>query len=704
MSLPRFSVRQSLFINLVSVIIIVIGLVVLAGINKEIWPNIAFDIVTVTTIYPGAAPVDIEKLITIPIEKELRQVDGIEDIHSSSGASLSLVNLTIDPDERNKQKVIRDIKSAVDRVKNLPRDVDDPVVMELTARQFPIIEASLSGKMSEGELRQHADTLEDLLEDVDGVARIKKEGYREREIQILLEPKKLSEYYVSFEEIENALAARNVSLPAGKLDTKTSEFSIRTTGEFLSADEIEEVIIRANDSGNWLRIKDVAVVSDTFKDENKINKTLGTRSINLTVVKKESGDALKIVAQVKKKCQAYLKLQGNKLKISYVNDYSFFAKRRLNVLRNNAWIAIILVMSSLLIFLHRRVAFITFLGIPVAFFTTFIVMGIMGITINLVSMFGLIIVLGMLVDDGIIVAENVYRHMEKGEPPRTAAIKGSEEVMGAVVTAVATTIAAFSPLLFMTGIMGKFIRVLPTVLIVALVASLGEALIILPSHLADFVKLKVDARGKPVELAKGTVWFKKFVSFYTRIIQKAIKRKYKVVAGFSGLLLICVVLSFTVMKFILFPAVGIDFFFARAEAPIGTPLEKTHRLMIPLERIVSKLPAGELDTYVTMVGESAEDRHDPFAGRGSNLGQITVYLTPEQDRTRSVDEIIAELRTKTKNIEGLTTLRFDKPETGPPVGKAVEAAIRGEEFDTLDQIAKEFMDYLETIDGASDIT
>ncbi|MEA3368992.1 MAG: efflux RND transporter permease subunit [Candidatus Ratteibacteria bacterium] len=704
MSLPRFSVRQSLFINLVSVMIIIIGLVVLVGINKEIWPNVAFDVVTVTATYPGAAPLDIEKLISVPIEKELRQVDGIEDIHSSSGTGLSLVYVTIDPDEKNKQKVIRDITSAVDRIRNLPRDVDDPVVMELTARQFPIIEVSLSGKMSEGELRKHADTLEDLLEDVDGVARIKKEGYREREIQILLEPKKLSEYYVSFEEIENALAARNISLPAGKLDTETSEYNIRTTGEFLSAEEIEEVIIRANDSGNWLRIKDVAVVSDTFKDENKINKTMGTRSINLTIVKKESGDALKIVAQVKKKCQAYLKLQGNKLKISYVNDYSFFAKRRLNVLRNNAWVAIILVMSALLIFLHRRVAFITFLGIPVAFFTTFIVMGIMGITINLISMFGLIIVLGMLVDDGIIVAENVYRHMEKGESPRTAAIKGSEEVMGAVVTAVVTTIAAFSPLLFMTGIMGKFIRDLPTVLIVALVASLGEALIILPSHLADFVKIKIDARGNPVELTKGMAWFKKIVSFYTRIIKKAISRKYKVLAGFSGLLLVCVVLSVTVMKFILFPSAGIDFFFARAEAPIGTPLEKTHQLMIPLERVVSKLPAGELDTYVTAVGESAEDRHDPFAGRGSNLGQVTVYLTPEQDRPRSVDEIIAELRTKTKDIEGFTTLRFDKPETGPPVGKAVEIEIRGEDFDTLDQIAKEFMDYLQMIDGASDIT
>jgi len=704
MSLPRFSVNQSLFINLVSIIVIISGIIVLVGLNKEIFPNVSFDVVSVTATYPGATPLDIEKLITIPIEKELKQVDGLKEIHSSSGTNMAVIYTIIDPDEKNKQKVIRDIQSAVDRVKNLPGDVDDPLVAELTARQYPIIEVSLSGEMSEGELRKHADTLGDILEDIKGVARIKKEGYREREIQILVDPEKLKEYYVSFEEIENALAARNISLPAGKLDTEATEYSIRTTGEFLTTEEIEEVIIRANDAGNWLRIKDVAKVSDSFKDESIINKTLGTRSVNLTVIKKESGDALKIVARVKKESEKYLNLQHGKLMISYVNDYSFFAKRRLNVLRNNAWFAILIVIGALLIFLEKRVAFLTFLGIPIAFFATFIAMNAMGMTINVVSMFGLIIVLGMLVDDGIIVAENVYRHIEEGVSPRLAAVKGTEEVMGAVITAVATTIAAFSPLLFMSGIMGKFIWNLPAVVIVALLASLGEALIILPSHLADFVKAKVNDQVKALKSVKSIPWFKRLVSFYSKILQAAIQRKYRVLGGFSLFFIICMILSFTVIKFILFPSTGIDYFFIRVEAPIETPLEKTNKLMLPIERIVSELPKNELDTYVTTVGESAEDRQDPFAGRGSNLGQVTVYLTPEQDRKRKADEIIAELREKTKKIEGLTDLRFDKAEGGPPVGKPVEAQIRGEDFNILDQIAAEYMDFLSAVDGTSDIT
>ncbi|MBL7170647.1 MAG: efflux RND transporter permease subunit [Candidatus Omnitrophica bacterium] len=703
MSLPRFSVNQSLFINLVSAILIIIGLIVAFGMQRETHPNVAFDIVTIAATYPGATPADVEKLITIPIEKELRQVDGIKEITSTSAATVCYINVKIDPDEPNKQKVIRDIQSAVDRVKNLPRDVDDPLVTEITTRQYPIIEVSLSGDMREQELQTHADILEDIFEDIEGVARAGKSGYRKKEIQILVSPEKLKEYYVSLDEIENALASRNISLPAGKLNTETTEYNIRTTGEFLTAGEVEDVIIRANDSGNWLRIKDIARVSDTFKDEDIINKTLGTRSINLVILKKESGDALQIVDQIKKKCKDYLKNQDN-LKISYVNDYSFYARRRLNVLRNNGIASIFIVLGSLMIFLQKRIAFLTFLGVPIAFFATFIVMSSIGITINLVSMFGLIIVLGMLVDDGIIVAENVYRHMEGGMPPRVAAVKGTEEVMGAVLTAVLTTIAAFTPLLFMSGIIGKFIRCIPIVLIAALLASLAEAFIILPSHIADFARVRLDKNGNPVSLSKGMGWFKKVVSFYMRIVNAAIRRKYKIIAGFAVVLVIFVILAFTAIKFVLFPSVGINFFLIRAEAPIGTPLEKTHELIMPLENIVSGLSKKELDTYVTTVGKTEQERHDPYAGQANNLAQIAVYLTPEQDRERDVNQIIAELREKTGGIKGFTELRFDKPQAGPPVGKAVEAKIRGEDFSMLDKIAAEFMGYLSAINGTSDVT
>jgi multidrug efflux pump subunit AcrB len=705
MSLPKFSVNQSLFVNLISVIIIIVGAVVLFGMNREVFPNVNFDMVSVTTVYPGANPLDVEKLITVPIEKELKEVDGIKEINSSSADSTSLIILKIDPDEPDKPKVVRDIESAVDRVQGLPSEIDeDPVVVEVTTKQYAIIEVSLTGDMSEAKLRQYADALEDEIEDVKGVARAKKSGYRDREIQVNVLPEKLREYYVSMDEIEEALASRNVSVPAGEINTDTVEYSIRTTGEFATVEEVGNVIIRANDSGNWLRINDVATVKDTFKDEDVIYKTWGVRSINLVILKKESGDALNVVDEVKRRCEEYKKNCPDDLKIAYVNDYSFFARRRLNVLGNNAWFSLILVIVAMLIFLQRRVAIVAIIGIPIAFFTTFIFMDMLGITINLVSMFGLIIVLGMLVDDGIIVAENVYRHMEDGMAPREAAVKGTEEVMGAVVAAVLTTVAAFSPLLFMSGIIGQFIRNIPIVLILALLASLAEALIILPSHLADFVKMKCDANGKPVRTSKDKPWFKALVKGYTVVVTAAVRRKYRVLAIFTLILLSCIFLATNVMKFVLFPSSGINYFFIRGEAPIGTPLERTNELIASYEAAVLELPPEELESFVTSVGNIAEDRHDPFSGQASNFVQITVYLTPEQDRKRGVEEIISALREKTKDMTGFTDLRFDKPESGPPVGKPVEVKIRGEQFEILDEIAEEYMDYMKTIDGTEGVT
>jgi len=287
MSLPRFSVNQSLFVNLISVMLIVIGLLVLFGMNREVFPNVSFDMVTISTAYPGATPIDIEKLITVPIEKELKEVDGIDEINSSSALGASYITVEIDPDESDKKKVVNDIKDAVDRVKDLPKDIyEDPIVVEISSKQYAIIEVSLSGNMYEAKLRYYADALEDQLEDISGIAKATKSGYRDREVQIHLDPEKMREFYVSFDEVEEALAVRNVSIPAGEFNTEVTEYSVRTTGEFNTVDEVEDIIIRANDAGNWLRIKDIAVVKDSFKKEEIIYKTFGDRSINLLVIKK----------------------------------------------------------------------------------------------------------------------------------------------------------------------------------------------------------------------------------------------------------------------------------------------------------------------------------------------------------------------------------------------------------------------------------
>ncbi len=702
MKLAEFSVKHSLFVNLLSLFLLLAGIFAIFRMQREAYPPVSFDRVVINTIYAGAPSEEVEKLVTIPLERELKKVDEVETVNSSSLENLSAISLKLSPETKNKDKILNDIQRAVDRVKDFPEGVEDPEVREISMKEFPVIEISLSGPLPEGKLQVYVETLQDRLEDIKGVATVNRQGFRDEEIWVEVNPEKLKEYHLSLEEIMAALRNRNVNIPAGKLTTAQRKFSIRTTGEFKTVSEIKEVIIRANDAGNYLKVKDVARVKRTFKEEDVINKTGGSRAVNLIVVKKESGDAIDIVRDIKRIVRDFRKDASPELKVSYVNDFSFYIQRRLNVLRNNGWIGVSLVVISLLIFLNRYVAVMTALGLPIAFFTTFAVMNYLGISINLISMFGLIIVLGMLVDDGIIIAENVYRYIEKGMPPREAAIVGTQEVIKPVTATVLTTMAAFAPLLFMSGVIGKFVRYIPMVVIIALAASLLEAFIILPSHLSDFVKVRKDKSGR-VRSKKESAWFRKLLNGYTRLLRGAVKRRYLVI---SCVFVVSIGIVFIAVKkgnFILFPSAGIEYFFVKAEAPLGTPLDKTNRLIEQIESLIEELPPEELDTFVTQVGKLQEDIVDPYIRRGSNLAQITVYLTPPRRRKRDAFEIKESLRERVKAVQGFENVYFNMPQNGPPVGKAVAIHVRGDKYSTLKKISNQFRDFMKPIKGALDV-
>jgi len=702
MKISEFSVKHSLLINLISLFILIAGFFTLFvyKIRREAFPEVSYDMVVVNAVYLGAPPQEVEKLVTIPIEKELKGVDGIEEMQSTSIENVSNILIKISQDVKDKGKVVDDIQKAVDRVRNLPQGVkDDPTVTEITSGEIPVIQVALSGELSEGALQEYAENLEDIFEDIPGVSSISKKGYRDTEVWVEVDPEKMTDAYVSLEEIMQALDKQNISIPGGKVRGK-EEFSIRTTGEFHTIEEIENVVIRANESGNWLRIKDVAGVRFSFEDEDIINKSYGMRSVDLTVIKRATGDAIKIVDDVKKETEDFLKGSDPKLKVAYINDISYYIKRRLGVLKNNGIIGIFLVCVVLMLFLNSRIALLTALGLPIAFSATLAIMGFFGLSINLITMFGLIIVLGMLVDDGIIIAENCSRYLEQGYSPREAAIIGTKEVAKPVTATVITTIAAFAPLMFMGGMLGKFIWGIPLVVMIALAASLFEALVILPSHFADFVK----TGKKKFKSRKDLPWFKKLVSFYTKIVNKALNRRYWVLLGLIILLLITFGLAKT-MPFVLFGSEeGVEQFWIRAEAPTGTNIYKTNQLISKVEDIVNQLPSDELDAYTTLVGSTGETwMFDPYGKSGSHTAQITVFLTPYTQRKRTVSGIISDLKEKTKDIKGFEKLYFAKHNAGPPVGKAVAVKVRGEKFIVLEEISEEIIEFLEGVKGVLDI-
>jgi len=703
MNISEFSVKHSLLINLISVFILIAGFFTLFiyKIRREAFPEVSYDMVVVNTAYLGAPPQEVEKLVTIPIEKELKGVDGIEEMQSTSIENSSNILIKINQDVRDKGKVVDDIQKAVDRVRNLPQGVDDdPTVTEITSGEIPVIQVALSGELSEEKLQGYADNLEDIFEDIPGVSSIFKKGYRDTEVWVEVDPEKMQDAYVSLEEIMQALDKQNMSIPGGKVRGK-EEFSIRTTGEFHTKEEIENVVIRANESGNWLRIKDVAEVKFSFEDEDIINKSYGMRSVNLTIIKRATGDAIKIVDDIRKETEDFLRASGPKLKAAYINDISYYIKRRLGVLKNNGIIGIFLVCAVLMLFLNSRAAFLTALGLPIAFSATLAIMAFFGLSVNLITMFGLIIVLGMLVDDGIIIAENCSRYLEEGYNSREAAIIGTKEVAKPVTATVITTIAAFAPLMFMGGMLGKFIWGIPLVVIIALSASLFEALVILPSHFADFVKA---GKGK-FKSRREMPWFKKLIKFYTKIVNKALNQRYWVLLGLVVLLLLTFALAKT-MPFVLFGSEeGVEQFWIRAEAPIGTNIYTTNELIQQVEDKVKELPEDQLDAYTTLVGSVGETwMFDPYGKSGSHAAQITVYLTPYTERKRTVSQIISDLKEKTKDIKGFEKFYFAKQEAGPPVGKAIAVKVRGEKFSILEEISGEIVTFLEGIEGVLDIT
>lgn len=704
MKIADFSVKHSLFVNLVSALLVIAGLISAFQLRREAFPEVSFDMVMINTAYRGGSPEEVERLVTTPLEKELKEVDNIEEISSSSHEGISTISLEIDPDTKDKDKVINDIQKAVDRVVDFPEGVDNrPEVIEIDSSQIPVIKVALSGDLTEFKLRELTDNLKERLEDIEGVAAVRRSGWRDEEFWVEVDLDKMKDYHISIQEIMQALQSRNVTIPAGKLKSEDREFILKTAGEFNTKEEIEDTIIRANDLGNWLKVKDVATVRHTFEEELIINKALGTRAITLTVVKKRSGDTIKIVNQVNKSIDQFKLAAPEELEISSFYDISYYVKRRLNVLKNNGIIAFIFVVITLLLFLHPTVALFTALGIPIAMLTTLWVMNFSGMSINLITMFGLIVVLGMVVDDGIIISENVYRYVEGGMPPKEAAIKGTSEVMAPVLATVVTSIAAFSPLLFTKGLIGKFIRNIPLVVIIALSASLLEAFIILPSHLADFLK-SPKGTGK-IKAKRESVWFKKLLGLYTKVLNRALNNRYKVTLGIITAFICAIIIAKFIMPFVLFSSRGVEQFMIRAEVEPGISLEKMNELIEPVEDFVSKMPDKYLDTFETQIGEMTEERgFDPYAQQGSNFAQITVYLSPAQKRDKTAKDIVEELRPGLDKIGGFKKLYFREFKEGPPVGKSVELYIRGEDFSVINEIVAKIKDYLSKLKGVYDIS
>lgn len=690
--LIRFFVNRRLFANLLTLLVIGGGILVTMNVRREAFPQVEFGIVTVETVWPGASPSEVERLVTTPLERAVKGIDGIKELGSVSVENRSILVIELDTNLASGEidEAVRDIERQVATVRDLPDDADPPTVREMESRQTPIIEVNMSGK-DERVVRERARDLEDELVDLRGVAQVAKVGWRERQFLVEVKPEALRRLEVSLPEIARALTGRNVNLPGGKIKAKGDEWLIRAVGEFETPEDIEPVIVRANDLGGHIRVRDVATVRDALSDVTVVNRSRGNRSIDLVVIKKADADAITTVDEVRTTVDAFAKKHGD-VELAFTNDFSIFVRRRLSIVVNNAWMGLGLVVAALLLFLSPRISFWTAVGIPFSLFCTILTMQVLGMTLNLITMMGFILVIGMLVDDAICVAENVHRYRQQGMNARDASVRGASEVMAPVAGSVLTTMAAFAPLAFMTGIFGKFIWAIPVIVILALGYSYLEAMIALPSHLAG---------GRTVASSKKER-FDVIANAYGWVIGKLLTLRYAVALGVAVLLAGAGLLAST-MDVKLFGAEGIEVFLVRAQASAGTPLEETEKRFLEVEKAIAALPAEELDSYTSQIGIQQQDPNDPFTKRGSHYAQAKVYLHPEVNRTRTADEIIEALRSAIGTEHGFERFYFARLNPGPPVGKPVSVRFLADDFETLDELERMAREEIAKIDGVVDV-
>ncbi|MBN22230.1 MAG: MFS transporter [Bdellovibrionaceae bacterium] len=708
-----FFAKKGVFADLLTAAVILVGIFSMMMIQREVFPNVNFDVVTINTIFPGASAEEVEKLITNPLEQDLKEVDGIKRMTSISREGRSSITIKLDPDETTQTEGEADIQDVVDRFTDLPDGAEDPIVLAMESKNQPIVEVAISGDFTPMELRKEADKIESELERLPGVARIIKNGYRDLEIRVEADPKKLSTYQLSLDDVVGALAAQNLSIPGGVVESnsqgKTTESIVRTIGEFETTADVEKTVVRANDIGQSTQIKDIARTSLQLEKPEVYLRTNGSPSISLTVLKKEKADAISIVDEVKKKMKELEPTISKGLKYEFINDNSFFIRRRLKILSNNLLVGLILVLVVLSLILPFRVALLVAVGIPFAFLGTMILFYNNGISLNMISLMGLIIVVGMLVDDAIVVMENAVRLMEEGYSPMDAAILGTQQVWKPVTASVLTTVLAFAPMLIMTGIMGKFIMYLPLGVILALLISLIEVYFVLPHHISSWITFKKRTKEDSKTImgriltTTETFWENKIVPTYERYLAFAIRRRYLIGGGAFALFIGTLVMAGSLMRFVLFPPDGIEIFFIRTQSPPGTGIDITEQRIHEIEDVVFRLPKEELDNFTTQVGLIRQDSFDPNVKRGGEYAQIVVYLTPESNRTRTAKEIIEDLRVKIGTPPGFTRITFDRVNPGPPVGKPISVGIKGKDYRVIMPAVEDLKKVISKLKGVSDV-
>lgn len=679
------------------------GILGLASLTAETYPPVDFPRVRVTTVYPGSSPQEVEEKITRKIEEEVRTVTGLKEVSSVSQNGRSEINILIDMNNYEVEDVVDELQRAVLRVQGLPSDIqDEPNFQRLRAAEIPIFELGVIGPFNERRRDQIADLLKEQFEDVKGVSTVRLSGFREREFQILLNRKKMQQYYVGIEEVLNAVRKRTQNIPAGYIRSDKEQKLVRVNGQVENAEEMGEIVVRSNFSGQLIRVKDIAKVKDGAAEPTVLASINGEPATIVTVSKKANADTVKTVNAIKSKLEEFKKnLNETDYKFYIFNDESQRVGQRLNIVVSNAIGGLVLVLIILFIFLPGVLGMVTSLSLPICVLSTLAFMSFMGINFNTITMLALVIAIGMLVDNSVVISENYARLRDEGLSQLDAAVQAVHQFWLPITATAFTTIAAFVPMLVTKGVMGEFIKWIPIVVTFTLVVCLFESFILLPSRLRFTIRDKTLNKKNKSKKPKFQ-WFQWIQNKFEGFMNFSLRHRYIVSLFITMIMIFSFVLAKYGNRFELFPKENTEFYIARFEAPIETPLARTKKVAQDLAKQSYKLLGDTNVKYIiSRSGVQQMGGNDPQAKNGDYVGMLIIVVPPDRARELETEWVLDKLRTI--KDDRLTNLAFEAQRNGPPVGYPITITFRSSNYQKMRELINNMKDKFRQVDGVLDI-
>ncbi|MBK8801443.1 MAG: efflux RND transporter permease subunit [Fibrobacteres bacterium] len=700
--MTKFAVKNPVTILVLAALMLAAGALSYISLPRESFPEIKIPYVFVNTVYPGAAPQDIEKLVTEKIEDKLEGLDGVKKVTSQSMESVSSIQVEFNTDV-DVETALRRVKDKVDMAQgDLPDDAEDPMVQELNFSNIPIFIVSLTADYEMDRLEQVADALEDRLSTLPGVLEAKVTGKQDKEIAIDIDPAKLTAYGISLRDVSGAIQAQHRNIPGGSLKAAGNSFSIKLTGEIKDPEEFGEVVVRAEGS-KIVRVRDIAAVKFGWsRERSSIARFNGKPSLAITVTKRTGENIIDIVDASKKVVEEQSRSWPQGTIAAYSFDQSIEIREMVDELTNHIITGLFLVIGILTFFLGFRNSFFISTAIPFSMGIGLIVLQMMGITLNMVVLFALVLGLGMLVDDGIVVVENIYRHLSMGKTRFQAAIDGTKEVTLPVATATLTTVSAFIPILWMPGIMGNFMKYLPITVSVTLAGSLFVAFIFNPVFASLFMHNNPDHHDE-----EGGGLFMRFRAMYGRTLETWLHRPVLllflcvmfVVAGITSYAVFGKGVAF-------FPKTEPEVAAAEIEGPLGLDIYKTDEAIRKIEEAARAIPKSEADiaSVSSVVGRGKSDMNFGGSKTEPNKAYIDVKFARFEHREVPSWTTLAWMEKNLPTLLPGWNVKVKEQADGPPQGKPVELLVQGEDFVVLGRYADSVAASLRAIPELTNVT